>query len=157
MYRYILIERKKLSAHDSYFGYCAPLSSLLSAMGLAPKNRSNASVTKSFADVGITNSPAAIPLKQPGTYRGELAMFFSEEENAVLSSPFKFTMIGKFSHGRPALSEIRATFETIGLKSAYNTGLDYKHILIRFSHEDDFHGVWLLEQWYLKKFPNARL
>lgn len=62
-------------------------------------------VGKSFADVvGSGRSSAAIALKVPRVYRGEPALFFSDEEIASLSSPFQFSLIGKFSHSRPSLS-----------------------------------------------------
>ena len=109
--------------------------------------------TKSFAAaIGNTRS-TSIPHKSPSIHRGEPALFFSDEDIAALSSPFKFALIGKFSHGRPSLAVIKSTFETFGLKAAFSIGLiDPKHVLIKFNHEDDYHKVWLREQWYLQKF-----
>ena len=110
--------------------------------------------SKTFADVVGNSSSSDISLKTPGSHRGEPAVFFSDEDVALLSSPFKFALVGKFSHGRPSIAEIRSVFETIGLKAAFNIGLlDQKHILIRFFHEEDFQRMWLREQWYIKKFP----
>lgn len=77
-------------------------------------------------------------------------MFFSEEDIVNLASPFKFALVGKFSHGRPSLPEIKAALEKFGLKSAFTIGLlDGKHVLLYFIHEEDYHRVWLREQWYL--------
>lgn len=83
----------------------------------------------------------------------ENRIFFSEEDIAIHSSFFKFGLIGKFSHRRPSLPELKSALETIELKSAFIVSLmDPRHILLRFNHEEDYHRVWLREQWYLKRF-----
>lgn len=101
---------------------------------------------KSFAEVvGKARSPS-IPLEPPATHLVEPALFFSEEDIDNLASPFQFALIGKFSHGRPVLAEIRAAFESFSLKSPYTIGLmDPRHILIHFNSEKDFLRVWLRE------------
>ncbi|GFZ15840.1 hypothetical protein Acr_25g0002490 [Actinidia rufa] len=38
----------------------------------------------------------------------------------------------------------------LGLKAAFHPGLlDQKHIWIRLNHEDDFHRLWLRDQWFI--------
>lgn len=109
--------------------------------------------SKSFAEIVGKSTPASIPLKAPSSFHGEPATFFSEEDNINLSSPYQFSLVGKFSHERPSMPELKVAFETIGLKSSVSLGLlDAKHLLIRFTHEEDFHRVWLREMWYLKGF-----
>ena len=111
-------------------------------------------VTKSFAEVLGGSKPTSIALKSPSTHRGEPAMFFTSEDIVSLSSPFQYALIGKFSHGRPAISKIKSALDSIGLKAGFTVGLlDRKHILMRFNHEEDYHHVWLKELWYLKRFP----
>lgn len=67
------------------------------------------------------------------------------EENQLSSSLMSILLLshicGKFSHGR---TEIKVAFETIGCL------MDSRHILMRFTNEDDYHRVWIREQWYLK-------
>lgn len=81
-------------------------------------------------------------------------MFFTSEDIASLSSPFKYALIGKFLRGRPTIPDIKSAIDSIGLKSGFTVGLlDRKHILMRFNHEEDYHRAWLREIWYLKRFP----
>ncbi|KAM7462626.1 hypothetical protein LguiA_030747 [Lonicera macranthoides] len=112
--------------------------------------------SKSFAEVVSGNRAESIDLKEPSVYRGEPAVIFSEADILSLSfsSPFKFALVGKFSHGCPALSDIRKVLESFDPKAPFTVGLmDNKHILMRFNHEDDFHRIWLREQWFVMRFP----
>ena len=43
-------------------------------------------------------------------YKGEAAVVFSKEEADKLAAPFCLTLVGKFSHGRLMLEEIRIFF-----------------------------------------------
>ena len=80
-------------------------------------------------------------------------LFFIDEDIENLAIPFHFALIGKFSR-RPSLSEIHATYNSIGFRSTFNIGLlDKKHILIWFGHEDDYYRCWLRDKWFIKCFP----
>ena len=80
-------------------------------------------ITKPFAEiVGGSRSPSIV-LKPPGVYRGEPATFFSKEDIANLLPPFQFTLVGKFSHGRPSLKEIHSALNSIVLKAAFMVGM----------------------------------
>ncbi|KAM7481236.1 hypothetical protein LguiB_005819 [Lonicera macranthoides] len=47
-------------------------------------------------------------------------MFFLDEDIDRLASPFKFSRIGKFSHGRPSISDISAAaFEAFWIKFGF--------------------------------------
>lgn len=84
----------------------------------------------------------------------QLAILFFEEDIANLASPFKFALVGKFSHGRHTSPEIKYSFKKFGLKSNYTIKLlDGKRILIRFYNEEYYHCVWLREQQYLTSYP----
>ncbi|MDD0148503.1 DUF4283 domain-containing protein, partial [Shigella flexneri] len=90
--------------------------------------------------------PSPVPLKQPGSFKGEPAITFSEEEMASLNAPFRLSLVGKFTLGRPALTEIRKIIISFGLKAEISIGLlDQKHVLLRCSHEEDFQRIWLRE------------
>lgn len=116
------------------------------------ENALSATITKSFPEVIDKSRPINISLKAPGSYRGG-HVFFSEEDVSNITSPFQFFFVKKFSHGQLSMLEINAIFETFSLKSTFNTGLlNTRHILIRFNSKEDYHRVWLQEQWYLKRF-----
>lgn len=70
-----------------------------------------------------------------------------------MSKPFQFSIIGKFSHGRPTMERSRSVFGKLGLKDVYFLGhLDPKHMLIRIQDKGDFNRLWLREVWFLDGF-----
>lgn len=95
-----------------------------------------------------------IPIIPPSKYKGEPSIKRSAALINSLSQPFKYALIGKFSHGRPSMEATRQSFQTFGLKAAFSLGhLDVKHILIRVNHEADFQRLWIKDQSYLGRFP----
>src|SRR4051812_16255899 len=71
-----------------------------------------------------------------------------------LSAPFRLTLVGKFSHGRPSMERSRSIFSMLDLKGNYFLGhLDAKHILIKLDHEGDFNRLWLKDLMFLDGFP----
>ncbi|XP_071906094.1 uncharacterized protein [Coffea arabica] len=113
---------------------------------------------RSFAAVlqNQTSSSSLSPckIKIAAQFRGEPAVLFSEEDIAKLSAPFKFAVVGKFSHGRPSLEVIRKACSAIGFKSNFAVGLlDQRHILIRFCLEEDFLRCWTKGLWSIAEFP----
>lgn len=90
------------------------------------------STLKSFAEVVGKVQTEQIDLKSPSMYREEPALFFSDEDIVRLSSSFKFALVGKFLHGRPALLEVRAAMVLFRMKASVSVGLlDLKHVLLR--------------------------
>ena len=62
----------------------------------------------------------------------------------MLAALFKLALVGKFSHRRPNLDAIRKSFQSFGFHLEFSIGLlDQRHILIRFSMEEDFLRCWL--------------
>lgn len=72
---------------------------------------------KSFLDVaaGTTSSIPTIATKSPTFHKGAPAIHFSMEEIQKLAEPFKFTLVGKFSKGRPPMDRIREFIVKLGL------------------------------------------
>lgn len=59
---------------------------------------------------------------------------------------FKYSLIGKFSNGRPTLERSRLIFAKLGLKGGFSLGhLDSKHLLIHLQEDGDFNRAWLRE------------
>nr|XP_027083516.1 uncharacterized protein LOC113705806 [Coffea arabica] len=87
-------------------------------------------------------------------HKGEPAVFFSREDIVKLAAPYKFVVVGKFSHGRPKLDDVRRFFSTLNLKNSVTIGhLDARHVLMRFNQEADFLRVWTRGIWQIGRFP----
>nr|GMD48145.1 TMV resistance protein N-like [Ipomoea batatas] len=69
--------------------------------------------------------------------------FFKDEWGRLAENEERGTLVGKFSKGRPPLDLIREKFQsTCSLTGSAHVGsLDLRHILIRFSREDDCEKV----------------
>nr|GMD40505.1 TMV resistance protein N-like [Ipomoea batatas] len=79
-----------------------------------------------------------------GEAKGKPAVRFSKDEWGRLAEiEERVTLVGKFSKGRPPLELIREKFQsTFSLTGSAHVGsLDLRHILIRFSREDDCEKV----------------
>lgn len=105
---------------------------------------------KSFASIASTTTmQTAIPLIPPTLFKGEPALRLSHEIINTLAQPFKFVLIGKFSHGRPSMEATKKFFHTFDLVSPVSLGyLDSKHILIQVNHE-----AWMKDQSFFGNFP----
>lgn len=112
-------------------------------------------IAKSFASIlSDPISHAAISCKPDTLYKGEPSVEFSIEETGRLSSPYKFSLIGRFSFGRPAMETIRKAFHGFSLKAYFSIGLlDDQHILIKLFYEEDFMRLWLRDHLYIFKAP----
>ncbi|KAL2541784.1 Uncharacterized protein Adt_02762 [Abeliophyllum distichum] len=69
---------------------------------------SERSMHKSFASV-LQSAPDShchqFVAKEPFLHRGEPALTITADEEASLAEPFKFTLVGKFSHRKPSMVE----------------------------------------------------
>lgn len=98
--------------------------------GVQPANQNKKNFSDLFQNPSkLSMSTPLIPLRKPTTFKGRPAIFFSNDNIQKLSAPFRFALVGKFSHGRPPMNEIRLSIESIGLKGSLTTGrIDAKHI-----------------------------
>ncbi|XP_022860891.1 uncharacterized protein LOC111381341 isoform X1 [Olea europaea var. sylvestris] len=102
------------------------------------------SSSKSFAYVLAEPSIPSIPHKELTVYREEPCIALSDNEIQKLSGSSKYTLIGKFSNGKPQLAQLRTTFDFLGFKGAFTVGLiDSKHVLIIFTLEEDYIRLFL--------------
>ncbi|KAL2453330.1 Uncharacterized protein Adt_49170 [Abeliophyllum distichum] len=112
---------------------------------------------KSFASV-LQSAPDSachqFVTKEPFLHRGEPALTITADEEASLAEPFKFTLVGKFSHRKPSMVEVRNSFQKFGFTGDFKTGLiDFKHILIHLTHEDDYSRLFLKPLWFIMGCP----
>ncbi|KAL2526355.1 Uncharacterized protein Adt_11409 [Abeliophyllum distichum] len=118
---------------------------------------SERSMRKSFASV-LQPAPDStchqFVAKEPFLHRGEPALTITADEEASLAEPFKFTLVGKFSHRKPRMVEVRNSFQKFGFIGEFKIGLiDYKHILIHLTHEDDYSRLFLKPLWFIMGCP----
>lgn len=84
-----------------------------------------------------------IPINPVSLVRGEPAVIFSAEEIKSMGEPFKMSLIGKFSFGRPSMDIIRNFFVSLDLKGNTQISLLYpRHILIKLQLEEDYSRIW---------------
>ena len=70
-------------------------------------------------------------------------MVFSKEEADKLAAPFRWALVGKFSHGQPSLEEIQKFFSSLDLRDQVMVGLmDYRHVLLKYAAKVDFNRIW---------------
>ncbi|CAI9098937.1 OLC1v1035676C1 [Oldenlandia corymbosa var. corymbosa] len=75
-----------------------------------------------------------------------------EEEDEQLAAPFRLALVGKFTKGQQKMDYLHREFQIIGFKGNYSIGsIDYRHILICFDLEKDFHRCWLKRLWTFDK------
>lgn len=102
-------------------------------------------------DQTAQNKETLIPLTN---HHGEPALNIPKEMVHDFAKPFKFTLVEKFSHGRPPMAEARIVFAKLELKREVSLGhLDSKHLVIRLHHEGEFNRIWMGEVWYIDSFP----
>ncbi|KAL2491445.1 Uncharacterized protein Adt_27073 [Abeliophyllum distichum] len=112
---------------------------------------------KSFASI-LQSAPDSachqFVAKEPFLHRGEPALTITADEEASLVEPFKFTLVGKFSHRKPSMVEVRNSFQKFGFTGEFKIGLiDFKHILIHLTHEDDYSRLFLKPLWFIMGCP----
>ena len=75
-------------------------------------------------------------------YKGEAAIVFFKAEVDKLATLFRWALVGKFSHGHPSLEGIHKFFSSLNLKDHVSIGLlDYRHVLLKCSAEQDFNRI----------------
>ncbi|GAY64198.1 hypothetical protein CUMW_231780 [Citrus unshiu] len=67
-----------------------------------------------------------------------------------MAAPFKLSLVGKLSFGRPPIDVIRKFFVALGLKGNVEISLlDPCHILIQLHLEEDYTRIWLRQSWFI--------
>ncbi|KAG8388226.1 hypothetical protein BUALT_Bualt02G0103600 [Buddleja alternifolia] len=88
------------------------------------------------------------------TINGRKTIFLSKEEDNFMAAPFQYSLVGKFSHGYPTMTRLRAKFAALGLLKDFKIGvLDNKHVWIRLFDSNDYTRIWLKQTWYFDGFP----
>nr|GMC82512.1 hypothetical protein DM860_018267 [Ipomoea batatas] len=119
------------------------------------------SAPKSFAQLFTASNPGghnvsiASPIPMPiisekivETHRGEPFITFEDNEIQQMNKIENIMLVGKFSHGKPLLSEIRSYFaKTFVLRGTVEIGLmDPRHVFLAFSNPDDCVDIFVKGQ-----------
>ncbi|EOY17515.1 Uncharacterized protein TCM_042331 [Theobroma cacao] len=106
--------------------------------------------TKSFLSIAAGGKPLVIPLnRDPVVYKDRPAAIFYEDKICTLAKPFSLYLVGKFTR-MPKLQEVKFAFKGIDLLGAYEIKwLDYKHVIIHLSNDQDFNRIWTRQQWFI--------
>lgn len=82
--------------------------------------------------------------RAPEIHKGKLAAYFSTQEEVELAKDCKYKLIGKFSHGRPSIEDIRSDFAArFALKGQERIGhYNSKHVFLDFNMEEDFLNIY---------------
>lgn len=85
-------------------------------------------------------SPFVLPARQVGSKEGRPSICFSKVEIGECEKRFAFSIVAKFTVGRPSLGEIQAAFQgalsTTG-RVTISEVWDSRHLFIIFDFEDD--------------------
>ncbi|KAL0286807.1 UNVERIFIED_CONTAM: hypothetical protein Sangu_2720400 [Sesamum angustifolium] len=93
-------------------------------------------------------------VKIASTYKGQPSITYSDEETMHLADRLRFALVVKFSHEPPNLNFLRQRINKLGLRGFVTIGpLNFKHVLIMVSNEDDFSGLWLRGELSFDGFP----
>ena len=98
----------------------------------------------------VAGVSTTIPPKSISLVRGEPAVHFSAAKIQIMAEPFKLSIVGKFSFGRPPMKLIRKYFVSLGLKENCQISiLDPRHVLIKLALEEDYSRIWVRQTWFI--------
>lgn len=99
---------------------------------------------KYFFDEVVDSSASQVPIKPVLLCRAESAFHFLAEEVRSKVEPFKLSLVGKFSFGRPPMNFIQNFFVSLALKGySQVSSLNDKHIMIKLELEEDYCRIWI--------------
>ncbi|GAA0152033.1 hypothetical protein LIER_37406 [Lithospermum erythrorhizon] len=104
-------------------------------------------------------SPPTFPcittnLRPTALHEGKPSVIFKGSDRSLFISKMKHVVVGKFSHGRPQLSAIKAFLTNLKLKGEYSFSIyDHRHIFIECDHLEDRNKIWLKHCWFINSTP----
>ncbi|KAL2237684.1 UNVERIFIED_CONTAM: hypothetical protein Sindi_0960100 [Sesamum indicum] len=94
------------------------------------------------------------PLSIKSVNHGRPTLSFADAETEELAAPYRFSLVGKFSHGAPPYSQMHQLIARLGIQGAFTVSMiNSKHALISLSSESDYSRLWLRRIWFLQGFP----
>ncbi|KAL0324719.1 UNVERIFIED_CONTAM: hypothetical protein Scaly_2439000 [Sesamum calycinum] len=94
------------------------------------------------------------PLSVKSVNQGCPTLSFVDVEIKELAAPYRFSLVGKFSHGAPLYSLMHQLITRLGIQGTFIVSMvNAKHTLISLSSESDYPCLWLRRIWFLQDFP----
>ncbi|KAL2250186.1 UNVERIFIED_CONTAM: hypothetical protein Sindi_2492300 [Sesamum indicum] len=85
---------------------------------------------------------------------GKKVLRFSSNEISRLSLPFRYALVGKFSHGYPSMQNLRRWMLAQGFRGDFSVGaINVRHVFIKFALEEDYTKLWIKSIWFVEGFP----
>ncbi|XP_070047152.1 uncharacterized protein [Nicotiana tomentosiformis] len=107
-------------------------------------NTNHSQNTSYVATVAVPTLKTKLNFRPPELQKGKQAIFFSPQEEEELAKACRFTNVGKFSHGKLSLDDIRRDFNTrfplIGTVKISHC--NSKHIFMDFSIKEDYVNIY---------------
>ena len=115
---------------------------------MKPKTLSFAAATR--ASHQVPKFPGLL-VRAPIKVDNEELVRFSEVGVSQMAAAFTWSIIGKFSTGRPAMMDILNTLKRAVpfTEEIFPVAIDQRHILIRFSNREDFVKAYIKEAWII--------
>ncbi|KAK4434818.1 hypothetical protein Salat_0644700 [Sesamum alatum] len=123
-------------------------------------------LTRSYRDAvaGVDVRPPPPPIsfdsasfRSMGTLtrdQGMKVLRFSDDEIARLSQPFRYALVGKFSHSYPSMQNLRRWMLAQGFRGDFSVGaINFRHVFIKFTLEEDYTKLWIKPIWFVEGFP----
>ncbi|KAL2250198.1 UNVERIFIED_CONTAM: hypothetical protein Sindi_2493500 [Sesamum indicum] len=86
--------------------------------------------------------------------QGMKVLRFSSDEISRLSLPFRYALVGKFSHGYPSMQNLRRWMLAQGFRGDFSVGaINVRHVFIKFALEEDYTNLWIKSIWFVEGFP----
>ncbi|KAL0407597.1 UNVERIFIED_CONTAM: putative ribonuclease H protein [Sesamum radiatum] len=131
----------------------------------APKKSFAEAVSNSTANRNIHHQPPDLrkyfladhspqPFGIKSFIHGRPTLSFTDTETEELAAPYRFSLVGKFSHGAPSYSQMHQLIARLGIQGAFTVSMiNSKHTLISLTSESDYSRLWLRRIWFLQGFP----
>ncbi|KAL0318139.1 UNVERIFIED_CONTAM: hypothetical protein Scaly_2863200 [Sesamum calycinum] len=85
---------------------------------------------------------------------GRPTLIFNDMETLSLAAAYRYSLVGKFSHGAPQYRNLHRLIAGLGIKGAFTISMiNAKHVLISLSNEADLSHLWLRRIWHVQGFP----
>ncbi|KAL0327394.1 UNVERIFIED_CONTAM: hypothetical protein Sangu_1817400 [Sesamum angustifolium] len=86
--------------------------------------------------------------------QGRPTLSFADAETEELAASYRFSLVGKFSHGALSYSQMHQLIARLGIQGAFTVSMiNSKHTLISLSSKSDYSRLWLRRIWFLQGFP----
>ena len=94
----------------------------------------------------------SVAVRKPVVVEDEEMIQFTPAEVNQMAAAFTWSLIGKFTLGRPSMMDILTSMKNALTfqEEIFPVALDQRHVLIRFRNREDFVKAYIKETWFIK-------